>query len=143
MLRKFKPSDKKELLNIFQRNIPAYFDPEETMLLSRYLDTQGDTYWTMEHKNKIVGGIGHYFDTNDNSGQITWIFFDPDYSGQGLGKQAMEHCLAILEANPKLEKLVVRTSQLVYGFFEKFGFKLQYTEKNYWGPGLDLYYMEK
>ncbi len=141
MIRKYITSDKEKLLEVFRENVPSFFDPKEEILSNHYLDKHPDTYWTMEVENKIVGGIGHYFDQRDNSGQITWIFFDPDYSGQGLGKQAMEHCLAILEANPKLEKLSVRTSQLVYGFFEKFGYKLQLTEKDYWGPGLDLYYM--
>ncbi len=128
---------------VFQANVPGFFDPKEAQLFSQYLDRHPDTYWTMKLEDRIVGGVGHYFDEKDKTGQITWIFFHPEYSGRGLGKQAMEHCLEILESNPKLEKMVVRTSQLVYRFFEKFGFALQYTEKDYWAPGLDLYYMEK
>ena len=143
MIRKYIPSDKEKLLKVFQANVPTFFDPKETRLLSDYLDRYPDTYWTMEVEERIVGGMGHIFDKKDRTGQITWIFFDPDYSGQGLGKRAMEHGMEILESYPDLKKMVVRTSQLVYRFFEKFGFELKYTKKDYWGPGLDLYYMEK
>ena len=31
---------------------------------------------------------------------------------------------------------------LAYRFFEKFGLVLIKTEKDYWGKGLDLYWME-
>ncbi len=130
-------------MQVFQANVPSFFDPKEAQLFSEYLERHPDTYWTMEVEDRIVGGVGHIFDERDRSGQITWIFFDPEYSGRGLGKQAMEHCLEILESNPGLEKMVVRTSQLAYPFFEKFGFILHHTEKDYWGPGLDLYYMVK
>lgn len=49
----------------------------------------------------------------------------------------------MLKLNPKIDKLVVTTSQLAFRFIEKFGFDLIQTEKDYWGPGLDLYLMEK
>jgi ribosomal protein S18 acetylase RimI-like enzyme len=143
MIRKYISSDKEQLMEVFQANVPTYFDPKEATLFSTYLGKQSDTYWTVVLEDKVVGGIGYYFDEEDRSGQITWIFFDPEYSGRGLGKQAMKHCMDILESNPNLERMVVRTSQLAYRFFEKFGFQLQFSEKDYWGRGLDLYYMEK
>ena len=93
--------------------------------------------------NNIVGGTGYYIKENDKSGRITWVFFDPDYTGQGLGRLAVEHCLKILGEDKRIEKFIVTTSQLAYKFFEKFEFSLNRIEKNYWGEGLDLYEMEK
>ncbi|MEQ8425979.1 MAG: GNAT family N-acetyltransferase, partial [Cyclobacteriaceae bacterium] len=55
--------------------------------------------------------------------------FHPDYAGLGLGKQSVEHCIAILEADPAVEKLVVTTSQLAYQFFAKFGYRTVSTKK--------------
>jgi ribosomal protein S18 acetylase RimI-like enzyme len=37
---------------------------------------------------------------------------------------------------------MVRTSQHAWRFFEKMGFELQKTEKNFWAPGFDLYQMK-
>ncbi|HEU4496484.1 MAG TPA: hypothetical protein VFR70_05495, partial [Flavobacterium sp.] len=41
-----------------------------------------------------------------------------------------------------IEKISVRTSQLVYPFYAKFGLELKETIKDYWGAGFDLYRLE-
>lgn len=143
MIRPFKISDKKQLVDIFTLNTPKYFAPEEVQDFEAYLAQQGDTYFTVEHQNEIVGGVGCYVKESDKSGRITWIFFHPNSSGNGLGTKAVTHCLNMLKLNPRVEKLVVTTSQLAYKFFGKFGYKLIKTEKDYWGKGLDLYLMER
>ena len=143
MIRPYTELDKTRLLEIFKLNIPQYFDPKELTDFEEYLNQQSDTYLTIEIKDKIAGGIGYYVQESDQSGRITWVFFDPDYSGKGLGRQAVSHCLTILKSNPKVKKLIVTTSQLAYQFFEKFGYHLVKTEKDYWGKGLDLFLMEQ
>lgn len=143
MIRPYKISDKKQLFEIFELNTPKYFDPKEINDFESYLQQHSDTYFTIEYENKIVGGIGYYVKESDKSGRITWIFLHPNYTGYGLGKKAVEHCLAILTLNATLEKLVVTTSQLTFEFFEKFGYQLLKTEKDFWGEGLDLYLMER
>jgi len=142
MIRLYTKSDKTRLIEIFNLNTPKYFDPKEVKDFEEYLQEHSNTYLTIEQDNKIVGGIGYYIKEEDKSGRITWIFLDPNYTENGLGKMAVEHCLTILKLNPKVEKLVVTTSQLAYKFFEKFGYKVIKTEKDYWGQGLDLYLME-
>ncbi len=141
MIRPYKRSDKKYLVEILRLNTPTYFDPKEVHDFEEYLLLHDNTYFTIECDHKIVGGIGYYMEESHKIGRITWIFFHPNYSGIGLGKKAILHCLTILKSNPVLEKLVVMTSQLAHKFFEKFDFQLEKTEKNYWGQGLDLYVM--
>lgn len=143
MIRPYIVSDKKRLLKIFNLNAPKYFDENEINDFVEYLDKNANTYLTIEVDNKIVGGTGYYVNENDKSGRITWIFFDPNYSGQGLGKKSVEHCLKILSKDERVEKFVVTTSQLAYKFFEKFDYQIIRIEKDYWGEGLDLYEMEK
>ncbi len=142
MIRPYQLKDKKELVALLHLNIPKCFDPKEVKDFEEYLEQHSATYLIVEYENKIAGGAGYYVREKDKTGRITWIFFDPDYTGKGLGKNVVEHCLFILKTQVGLEKIVVTTSQLAYTFFEKFGFKLKETEKNYWGPGLDLYLME-
>ncbi|MFT3680832.1 MAG: GNAT family N-acetyltransferase [Ferruginibacter sp.] len=143
MIRSFKPADKDQLIELFKLNTPKYFDPQEVNDFAAYLDEHSSTYFTVELNNNIVGGAGYYVNEKDHSGRITWIFFHPAAAGHGLGKLAVEHCLSILRSNTAVEKLVVTTSQLAYRFFEKFGYRLVLTEKDHWGPGLDLYLMEQ
>jgi ribosomal protein S18 acetylase RimI-like enzyme len=142
MIRPFKETDKDTLVEIFKLNTPQYFDTKEVNDFIEYLENHSNTYWTIEHEDKIVGGSGFYVKESDNSGRITWIFLHPNYSGLGLGKKAVEYSLTTLRQNPKVEKFVVMTSQLAFKFFEKLGYKLIKTEKDYWGVGLDLYEME-
>ena len=143
MIRPYKSADKESLLKIFNLNIPINFDKNEINNFEEYIEQRADTYLTIEVDNNIVGGTGYYINENDKSGRITWIFFHPNYSGQGLGKQSVEHCLKILSKDNRVEKFIVTTSQLAYKFFEKFGYSICRVEKDYWGAGLDLYEMEK
>jgi len=143
MIRPYKPTDKESLLRIFSFNTPKYFDKNEINDFKEYLEQNAETYLTIEVDNIIVGGTGYYINENDKSGRITWIFFDPSYSGKGLGKQSVEHCLKILSKDKRVEKFIVTTSQLAYKFFGKFDYSINRIEKNYWGEGLDLYQMEK
>lgn len=143
MIRPYQPSDKSGLLKVFYLNTPKYFDKSEVDDFEEYLEHNADSYLTIEMNNSIVGGTGYYINENDNSGRITWIFFDPTFSGQGLGKQSVEYCLNLLGKDERVEIFIVTTSQLAYKFFEKFDYRIIRIEKNYWGDGLDLYEMEK
>lgn len=143
MIRPYKKKDKKRLLEIFKLNTPRYFDENESKDLETYLQEFSETYLIMEYKNVIVGGAGYNVRESDYSGRINWIFFHPDYSDLGLGREMVDYCLNILKSDPTVKKLVVRTSQLAYGFFAKFGYQLIRVEKDYWGEGLDLYLMEQ
>ncbi len=139
-MRPFAASDRNELLDVFKLNVPFFFASHEADEYEKYLKLNGSTYFTLEMDNRVVGGIGYII--NGHEGSITWIFLHPDYSGFGLGKRAVEHCLGVLKSEKHITKFVVRTSQLACSFFEKFGYKVTYSEKNYWGEGLDLYQME-
>jgi len=143
IIRPFNIADKDHLTDIFKLNVPTYFAANEIYDFEQYLSQHSETYLTIEHEGKIIGGTGYYVNTSDNSGRITWIFFHPDAKGLGSGKNAVEYCLKMLRADPGVKMLVVTTSQFAFKFFEKFGYELVKTEKDYWGPGLDLYLMEQ
>jgi ribosomal protein S18 acetylase RimI-like enzyme len=143
MIRPFKPSDTDPLVEAFNLNVPEYFDPKEVYEFIDYLKIKSDTYVTIEHENQIIGGAGCEIRETDRSGRINWIFIHPDFKGTGQGKKAVEYCLSILQSNPSIEVLIIRTSQLAYAFFEPFGYQVTRTEKDYWGQGLDLYVMER
>ncbi len=142
MIRPYVLADKEHLLEVFKLNTPKYFDEKEVKDFEKYLEQNGKTYLTIELNNKIVGGTGCYVNEGDGSGRITWIFFDPAYARQGLGRKAVAYCLKLLKKDARVEKFVVTTSQFAFQFFSKFGYQTKRIEKDYWGKGLDLYEME-
>lgn len=142
-IKPYTDSDKLKLIDVFKENIPQYFHETELNEFINYLDLKKDTYLVIEKNNELIGGLGYEIRDEDKSGRINWIFLTPKTYGKGIGKKAVEYCIEILEKNPSVETLIVRTSQFVYPFFEKLGYKIKYTEKDYWAKGFDLYLMEK
>jgi len=141
MIRPYILKDKEKLLEIFELNTPKYFDRAEITDFRDYLEQHADKYFTIEKDNGIVGGIG--CKVNElQQGSVTWIFFHPQYYGQGLGTQAVKYCHDVLVRDSSIKKFTVRTSQLACAFFERFGYITIRTTKDYWGKGLDLYEME-
>ncbi len=140
-IRSYRPDDKSRLVEIFHLNVPKHFGIEELKGLESYLDKPPETYYVIEVDNKVVGASGCAVEEN-LSGTITWIFLHPESAGQGLGRALVEHCLAILKKDDRVKKFRAKTSQTAYKFFERMGFSLIRTEKDYWAKGLDLYDME-
>ncbi|MEI7473128.1 MAG: GNAT family N-acetyltransferase, partial [Chitinophagaceae bacterium] len=66
----------------------------------------------------------------------------PDFQGQQIGTTLLKYRIKILQDNPVIEKIIVRTSQLVYPFYEKAGFVLKEKITDYWAKGIHLYRME-
>ena len=142
MIRQFKQTEKEALLDILKVNTPLYFHPKELEDFSQYLDANADFYFVYLEAGTIAGGAGWHLDDAQKSGSISWVLCRPEFQGMGIGKSLVETCLDRLRQEKKIQKIVVRTSQLAYRFFTKFGFEVVETRENYWGPGLDLYLME-
>lgn len=142
MIRAYHQNDKEELLTILMDNVPLYFHANEVNDFSKYLDAHFDYYLVLQEDGQIKGGSGWSYTGVENIGSIAWILCKPDEKGKGYGTRLIEHCLAHLREKPDLKRIIVRTSQLAFKFFQKFEFAVIRIEKDYWGPGLDLYYME-
>ena len=142
-IKPYNNFDKKGLLEIFLLSVPEYFDIKELDLFDSYLDKFHDTYFTFfSDSNEIIGGIGYLIHAEISEAHITWIFVHPKYFNKNVGRLGVLKCIEIFNYHKEIQKLVVRTSQHANLFFEKFGYELTRIEKNYWGEGLDLYYME-
>jgi ribosomal-protein-alanine N-acetyltransferase len=141
-IRKYQASDKATLLQLLLLNTPKYFAIEEEKDLDFYLDHEIEQYFIVELNHQIVGGGGINFSTDKKTGIISWDILHPDFQGQQIGTALLQHRIKILRANPAIEKIRVRTSQLVYPFYEKAGFVLKEKITDYWAKGIDLYRME-
>ena len=141
-IREYNKKDKQALLEILKSNTPTYFSPEEEKEFIHYLDNEIDFYYVVEFENKITGCGGINVPKNKNVGIISWGMLHPDYQRKGFGTLLLKHRLSELQKIESVEKIIVRTSQHVYPFYEKAGFKISITIPNYWADGFDLIEME-
>ncbi len=138
-IRPYKPSDRDALFELLRLNTPTYFAPEEETDLVLYLQKHLEDYFVAELNGQMVGAGGlNYFD-GYTWARLSWDLVHPNFQGQGIGRELTLHRLAKLRSLPSMQRVQVRTSQLVYPFYQKMGFVLELTQQDFWAPGIDLY----
>lgn len=137
----YLPAHKEQLLFLLRLSTPAFFSPEEEKSFVYYLSHEIEQYFVVKVGGEIVGCGGINFDDNGSTGKISWDIIHPDYHGKGYGTLLLQHRLKILKQTPGVNKIIVRTSQHAWKFYEKNGFHLVKQEKDYWAKGFDLYLM--
>lgn len=142
MIRPYRKSDQPALLQVFRLNTPKYFAPAEEQDFIEYLEHLIEDYFVIEQSNAIIGGGGVNYFEEEKGARISWDFIHPDAHGKGLGRKLVQHRIDHIKNKPHIETITVRTSQLAYRFYQKFGFELVKTEKDFWAEGLDLYQMD-
>ncbi len=140
-IRPYTVADRPRLIELFLLNTPAFFHPKEQQDLEEFLDTELEHYFVAEDGDSVIGSGGS--NVEDGVGWLSWYIVHPGWHGKGVGSQLVTHNLALLTADERVLRLQVRTSQLVYKFYEKLGYRLTGTEDNYWGEGFHLYEMER
>lgn len=141
-IRTYKQDDKASVIALLKSNTPDFFDPMEQKDLEEYLDNEIEDYFVVEENSEIVGAGGINYFLKDKTARISWDIIKPDLQGKGIGRKLTEYRLNHLNKNEEIELIVVRTTQLVYKFYEKMGFKLTRVEKGFWALNFDLYQME-
>lgn len=135
-------SDKGQLLEIIELNIPKYFAPEEKEDFETYLENKIDEYFVLTLNDKIVGSGGINYTESLTTAKISWDMIHSAYHNKGLGRLLLKHRLEHIKTQNKVKRIVVRTSQMANGFYQKQGFELKEIIKDYWSKGYDLYLME-
>lgn len=142
MIRKYSNSDKIQVLNLLKLNTPKYFDPTEEEDLRHYLEEKREDYFVYEEDGKIIGAGGINYFPNEQLARISWDMVHPNSQGKGVGRQLTQYRIDYLKQQPNIHTIVVRTTQLVYKFYEKMGFELKKVEKDFWAKDFDLYLMK-
>jgi ribosomal-protein-alanine N-acetyltransferase len=140
MIRSYRKEDRDAIIKLFILNTPQFFCPPEQADLEEYLEKEIEHYYVVEQEGQILACGGS--NVKDSVGCLSWYIVHPDEQGKGLGRMLADKNLQILKADERVSKIIVRTSQLAYRFYEKAGFVLISTEDNYWGEGMHLYKME-
>lgn len=143
VIRNYTPQDKAAVIRLLRLNSPTYFAPSEEADLASYLASEVEDYFVAELDSEIVGAGGINYFPSEQTARLSWDIVAPSMQGKGIGQMLVTHRLKLLLSNPDVALVVVRTTQLVYAFYQKLGFELLKIERDYWAAGFDLYYMQR
>ncbi len=141
-IRAYRVSDKGKVLNLLRLNTPKYFSPEEYNDLEYYLENEIEYYYVIEMESKIVGSGGFNLIEDKTTGVISWDILHPDFQRKSLGSALLKYRIQEIQKFENVHKIIVRTSQLVYKFYEKLGFNVTGVVEDYWAKDFDLVKME-
>lgn len=111
-------------------------------MFANYLDNEIEDYFVVVQNESIIACGGLNYDYDKKEAVLSWGMVHPTYQGWGIGSQLTEHRIKHLHPVQGIDKLMVRTSQHTYKFYEKMGFELKSVTNNYWGPNLHLHVMQ-
>lgn len=141
-IRAYNVKNYNTLCDLLNLNIPKYFAVEEYLDFKKYLNEEVEDYFVVETDHVIVGCGGINYNKIENTAMISWDIIHPEYQGIGIGGSLLKHRINFIKQNYASYKIMVRTSQLAYKFYEKQGFKLLEKHKDFWAEGFDMYKME-
>ena len=142
-IRPYHNADRDEIIDLLRLNTPEYFSPEEEKDLIYYFDNHIEYYYVIEDKGFIIGCGGFNLSGDPEKIGLSWDIVHPESQGKGIGSALTKFRIEQIKEIPGVKTISVRTSQLVYKFYEKFGFELKEIVKNYWADRFDLYNMER
>jgi [ribosomal protein S18]-alanine N-acetyltransferase len=151
-IRPYKLADREACIELFKGNMPKYFSiselPEFELWLDaqetkkeQHSDTRNEQYFVVEIMDEIVG-CGGYARINPDEVGLTWGMVSQALHGKGIGKVFLEYRLDAIKSWFSSASVILDTTQLSYGFFERLGFKVIDITKDFYGQGLDRYDMK-
>ena len=120
-IREYKSSDLGTCLGLFDSNVPDFFEISERAAFEEFLKDPGTYYVLVLDSNEILACGGWYLD-GEVAG-LTWGIVHREHQQRGFGKFLLEERLKTIRSTRRANRVRVRTTSVVQGFFERAGFK--------------------
>jgi ribosomal protein S18 acetylase RimI-like enzyme len=144
IIRDYTQADKNSCIEAFKSNIPVHFAQEEIADFEQFLmriegADHRTLFYVVVYDDKVVGCGG--FGDKDNIISLAWGLLHKDYHKKGFGEKLLLYRLEQIKKLYPGFPLVLDTSQHVYGFFEKYGFRTTKITNDYYTIGMHRYDM--
>lgn len=142
MISVYQHINQKAIIELLRYNTPQYFSPKEEKDLVYYLNYHSNHYYIIEIDQLIVGAGGFNLTEDQETAKISWDMIHPQYQGKGFGTELTKFRIQKIKKIKSVKTISVRTSQLAYRFYEKFGLETKKIVEDFWDDGFDLYQMD-
>ncbi|KAA5825647.1 GNAT family N-acetyltransferase [Algibacter amylolyticus] len=122
-------------LNIEWLKTFFYVEPYDEEVLSnpeKYIINKGGHIFFAKANNAIIGTVALMPIENSDSFELTKMAVSPNYRGQKIGQQLMQHCINFAKQN-NIPKLIIYSSRKLENaiyIYKKYGFKEIPVEPN-------------
>ena len=130
--RNYRTGDLADCLELFDRNCPAFFAPNERRDYEVFLTAVPDWYVLCVVDGRVTGAFG----LDPAHAALRWIMIHPDAHGRGIGSTIMTHVVTSAGLRG-MSAISIAASQKSAPFFEKFGAVTRSIREDAWGPGMD------
>ncbi|WP_440778586.1 GNAT family N-acetyltransferase [Pseudomonas syringae] len=142
MLRPYTLADRDTCLDIFDSNVPRYFDPVERKLFASFLMAPLGHYFVVEREGAVLACGGYLVLSDPAVAELTWGMVHGERHGSGLGRFLTEARLDVMQSLPSVTRAHINTSQHVQGFYSGLGFVVSAIKADGHGRGIDSVKMD-
>jgi len=139
IIRRFKPEDMFSVVKLASETLPENYNPS---LFNYFYETFPDGMWIAEKSNKIIGfAIG--VKTSEENARILMLAVTEKQRRQNIGTALLKNLLKeFVQHNVRNIELEVRTDNTkAIRFYQKHGFRIVDTIKNFYQNGENAYVM--
>lgn len=150
-IRPYRPADYSDCIQAFDSNCPGFFADDEKEEFQELLQSfaQAETaenasgvyYYVTETEGRIVACAGFYLPPDDSPATLVWGMVARDHHRKGIGDTLLKYRLNKIQELRPGTRVLLDTTQLSYGFFERSGFRVTKITTDFYAPGLDRYDM--
>jgi GNAT superfamily N-acetyltransferase len=137
-VRPYEPRDRSSCLEVFDSLTPELLDSCARPLFESWLDQAAGPYFVMEHEESVVGCGGYALSPDQSTATLCWGMVRRSSQKVGLGRFLLMYRIREIGKEGKVGVVVAHSPRPSVGFFLKQGFRVNGTENEAHGQGIEL-----
>lgn len=90
--------------------------------------------YLIEKDGKVIGSVSYEI-KSERHAYLSNLAIDPEYQGQGIGREALMNVLKELETMERIDLTVHPENSVALPLYLSLGFQIESREENYYGDG--------
>jgi ribosomal protein S18 acetylase RimI-like enzyme len=136
--REYRAEDLPRALDIFDSNVPEFFTTAERQVFEDFLQELPGPYFVVETTHgELVACGGYAVVLEHGRADLCWGMVSRTHHGQGVGRFLTALRLEAATADARVRAVVLNTSHLTRGFYERLGFTVERVAVDGIAPGVD------